>query len=297
MKMKNKSYVCIIIFALIIILKFISAYDMTLYLSEYPYTEVNKTQFVNVVTRHNNTITNNTNISINLNGTIYSLNYSGVNQNYFISFSFLNVGNYPFTIFSNLSNYTNISGTFKVYIPFNVTFCGFKDAISTIYKNEFAYVTAEYSDGYTYNSDMETFISRIRILRKPVFYASYINGCAVLKLYDKTNYAIRLIDGVIIFPQKYSIPNITKSYGTDSFIGVYRLNETTSYNVIFTNKDLNPYFWVFNWSAMLLIIFCVGLSVTLFFMLPDYPVTSLGFFIISTLGIIIIRVVVWFYLG
>jgi hypothetical protein len=233
-------------------------------------------------------------------------NWTGVNftwngTRYNLNILFNDIKDYPFMI--NSTEVTgNINGTFLVRQSYNVTFRFLKwkqsyFIFSNRYINDMAYVTAEVVGNTGIDPNLEPFFAPLldSRFRKPVFFARYINGEATLKLYDNTNYAIRLIDGEITFNNEYSIPNITKSYGTYSYIGKYNLNSTNSYTILLSTKDLRPFTWLINWIVLGLIICSLVVGVFLIFIVPEN--TSLAFVIIFALPIVLIILRAISYLG
>lgn len=240
-----------------------------------------------------------------LNGSISVFNFSYVPNYYYINLIFDKVGNYPFVINGtnpcfNLSG--EIKGTLLVRKPYNVNICGFNDKTGTSYKNNFAYLTAEILGNKKYDFNLEQFITPLGFkytFDKPLFHTLYSNGCGTLKLYESNEtYLLRIFDGIINFESTFSPPNITKSYGTNILIGKQYFNGTDeSLNVYLSEKDIRPYFWLFNWVLIIVVICSIIISVFLFFVMPDKPQIALGFGIILVIGSIIARILVWFYIG
>ena len=247
------------------------------------------------------------NIKIDVNGSIFNFTFDSLHTYYALTLNFTSTEDFPFSIYGN-SSYPNFTGTFLVRHPFYIKFCGFENKGKNKYVNDFAYLTAEFTTyKQYYDSNLELFFSpfTMNILGGgttstiPVFHSSYSDGCGTLKLYEPNKeYAIRLLDGEIIFKTTFSIPNITKSYGTNSYIGKYFFDGIDiSYNLMFSNKDINQYGWLFNWTAIICIVLALATSIIMLFMFPQYPIISIAFFTIVMGGTIILRVIIWFYLG
>lgn len=290
----------------------VSDYTSILSVPSYPYVDANVSYPIKVyVYDMNNVLSFIGDLKINLteNGTTNSYNFSwdNVNKNYYTSFIF-SEGDYPFVIYStNLSvNLEETFGMFLVRVPYYVTFCGFRqedDGTSTVYENDWAYLIAEFTTSKQfYNSNLEQFITPLGFattFTTPVFHTLYRDGCGTFKLYEKdTEYAVRLFDGIATFQTVFSPPNITKTYGTNTYLERHTFNGTnSSYNVLLSEKDITPYRWLFNWIFIILIGGAVVVSIFLFFVIPDKPSLSvifgLGFIGMLTLA----RVVLYIWKG
>jgi hypothetical protein len=237
-----------------------------------------------------------------------SLNFTWNGSQYELSILFNNVGDFPFVINSTEVS-GEITGTFLVREVYNVTFRFYKEKSSTLfssnrYVNEMSYVTAELTGVKTlfnnnYDTNLEPFVARISDARfqKPVWHSKYSGGEAVLRLYETGNYAVRLIDGEITFDGEYAVPNITKSYGVNVYVGKYNFNQTASYDIYLSSKDLNPYGWLFNISFVILVLSFIVISIFLFFIIPDKPFVSFVFGVGGIIMLIVARVVIWFFIG
>lgn len=250
-------------------------------------------------------------INLYTNGNSYNFIWSGTQ--YELSLVFSDIGDYPFVI--NSTNVTGeITGTFLVRQPYYLTFKLFKEKapilpfLTTKYINNFGFITAEFvgdqSNIYknNYDSTLEKYLTPISMIpekyKKPVFYGQYINGQSTIKLYDTSTYAFRLIDGQITFPYSYSVPNITKSYGTNIYLGLFTTNGTNQEYTIYVSKsDIKPMTTLFNWILVIGLIITIFVSIAIFFIIPEVPLTSLVFGIISTISLIILRIGVWFLYG
>ena len=243
------------------------------------------------------------NITLSVNGTSFNFTWTGTQYN--LNLKFIEIGNYPFVINSTEVN-GSITGNFLVRDAYEVTFRFFKDKqslpfFSNKYINEMSYVTAELTQVGTktkYNDVLEPFVVTLandNRDRKPVWSAPYRNGVATLKLYEKNQeYAVRLVDGNIVFPSEYSVPNMTESYGINAYIGRYIFNgNDISYDVFVSSKDLHPYSWLLNTILVIAVIVCVIASIFLFFMLPQYPLISLMVGVGFTILFIVIRIVIF----
>lgn len=280
----------------------------------YPYVNFNTSYAIKYIAYNNISSFNIGDINMDLieiEGNISNFNFiwNSSSNDYDMNLIFTQNGDYPFTIHSSCSYLDNITGIFMVREPFYVTFRFFDDKDSTIfnsnkYINDFAYVTLEYSGTKTlfnnnYDTYLEPFISPISDQRfnKPVFHGKYLNGNTTIKLFEKDNYAIRLVDGEMTFSGIYAVPNITKSYGVNIYIGKFNLNETTSYDIYLSEKDINPYKWLFNWIYIIVVGGVFIISIFLFFMIPNYPSLSLIFGLGSIVSLTLIRLIAWFYIG
>lgn len=284
--------------------------EQQLSVSSYPYVDFNINYPMKYFVFSNNISSYVGNVKIDIldlasNISTFNFNWNYVTSSYDLTLLFTQVGDYSFTIyFSSCLNINNQTGTFKVREPFYVTFDGFISRDNSTffhsnkYINNFAYVTAEFPQKY-YNNNLEPFIAPIsdNRFRQSAWYSPYINGEATLKLYEKGEYAIRLIDGEITFAGEYSVPNITKSYGTNVYLGKFTLTNSSTYNLLFTDKDLHPYRWLFNWGCVILIGVIIIVSVFLFFVIPDKPSLSVIFGVGGTFMLTLLRVIIWVIWG
>lgn len=277
-------------------------FNITMSVPTYPYVDLNTTYPITLIPSDNNVY----NISIyltELDGNVSIFNFTWNNQTYNLDLIFTEVGNYPFVInSSNWATTGDLHGIFLVREPFNINMCGYYDKTAKKYKNEFADLTAELTNErfFKYNDNTEPFLSPLypySNVQTPVFHANYRNGCANLKLYEKNEeYAIRLIDGVIIYPFTYSPPNISKSYGTNVYIGRFTFNGTNqNMNVYLSDKDLFPYKWLLNLTFFILIFSTIIISIILFFALPQYPMFSIMLGIGGTITLSILRGLIWLW--
>jgi parallel beta-helix repeat protein len=269
----------------------------------YPYVSVNETFTLTL----SPFVAGNSNIQINLtdmaDGSNYSYSfvYNSSTQKYYLSLLFTNATDINFVIYGDNICPTissNIAGVLFVRNSFIYRVCGFNDGSGTAYKNNFGYVTAEFSNGKI-DMNIEPFIYPISFIKAPVFYAQYIDGCADLTLYEPDReYVTRLIDGQIDFAETYSVANISKSYGTNALIEkVYLNGSDTSRNVLFTQTDLHPYRTLFNWIYIGIIILTIILSVFFLFAMPEHPSFALIFSAIIILGSTAGRIIIWLYFG
>ena len=284
-----------------------SALKQNLNVPTYPYVEVNTTYPLEYYLQYAGSKFQINSVSIDINEqgnhTIYNIPYNPSTQTYSTSFIFSQAGNYPFVIFNepNLPCIVNVTGTFAVRQPYNITICGFNQKDSSAYINDFAYLTAEFTSSKKYyDTNLEQFITPLGFattFKTPVFHTTYRSGCGTLKLYEPNEeYALRLFDGVATFSTTFSPPNITKTYGTNIFLGKYTFAGTDdSMRVLFSDKDIRPYFWLFNIIFVIAIVSSLIISVFLFFIILDKPSLSITFATILIVGLSISRIVIWFY--
>jgi len=269
------------------------------------YLEVNKTYPLILIPLDENVW----NITLNVyDGNWTTLNFTWTGSQYELNILFNTIGDYPFVINSTEVE-GDITGTFLVREVFDVTFRFYRDKRSYVffsnkYINEMSYVTAELTGERTmfqnnYDDTLEPFFAPLLDdrFRKPVWYAKYNNGEATLRLYEKGEYAIRLIDGEIEFTNEYSVPNITESYGINAYIGKYNLNNSTSYDILLETKDLHPYRWLFNWLLIIGVIGAVAGAIALFFVVPELPMLSFAFGIGFSVLFVILRIVIFVWRG
>lgn len=246
-------------------------------------------------------------ISINIteldsNISTFNFTWSNSTNSYHLTLLFTEIGNFPFTIYSQYPYLYNFTGQFIVRQPFNITFCGFEQKDLTPYENEFAYLIAEFtSSKQYYNLNLEQFITPLGFattFQTPVFHTLYRDGCGTLKLYElDEEYAIRLFDGVATFETTFSPPNITKTYGTNIYFGKYTFNGTDSIRVLLNEKDINQYYWLFNYVYIILIGLAFVISIFLFFVIPEKPTLSIIFGVGFISMLTLLRIVLWLYFG
>lgn len=234
----------------------------------------------------------------------FIFNYNATAQSYYLSVRFTDPADFPFTIYGDGNCPTiedNITGTFIVRNPYFVTFQGFSNASGGAYLNNFAVVSAEFTRGRQYNQDVEKYLTPLTfpVSAPAAFHAPYIDGQATLKLWEaNTSYAVRLFDGVITYPSTYAAPNITKSYGTNIYLGTFGLNGTsTEYAFLITNQDIHPWRSVANILFFLSLFLIVIVAIFLFVRFPMMPYVYIGFASFFTFVIFVTRVGVWWFTG
>lgn len=297
--------ILIFAFILIFLAGLVSAVDIS---SNSIYLEVNKTYPLILVPLDENIW----DITLNVqesSGNWTSFNFTWTGSQYELNILFIDVGNFPFVVNSSEVN-GSIEGIFLVRETYNITFRFYKSKSSHIffsnkYINEMAFVTAELTGNQTfttnaYNSFLEPFIAQISSERfnKPVWHGEYNNGVATIKLYEIGEHAIRLIDGEIIFASEYAVPNITKSYGIDAYIGKFNYNGTsTTQSLYLSSKDLHSYRWLSNITLIILLVIVLGISVVLFFMMHEHPSFPLIFGFLMVFLLLVVRGVIWIWTG
>jgi len=272
------------------------------------YLEVNKTYPLILVPLDENIWDINLNIQEN-SGNWSVFNFTWTGNQYELNILFNNVGNYPFVVNSTEVN-GSIEGIFLVRETYNITFRFYKSKSSSVfisnkYINEMAFVTAELTGNQTftsnaYNPYLEPFIAQISSERfnKPVWHGEYNNGVATIKLYEIGEHAIRLIDGEITFASEYAVPNVTKSYGIDAYIGKFNFDGTSiTQSLYLSSKDLHPYRWLSNIALIISLILTLGIAIVLFFMMPQHPSFPLIFGFLMTFLILFARLVIWIWTG
>lgn len=282
--------------------------ELSLIVPQYPYVDVNVTYPVNVELNVGDIVVNDAVVNFTLtltNGTQISsiMPYNSTTGYYGLSLIFDEVGDFPFTITANSSSFGFVSesGTFIARVPFYLTIQLYEQGTLDQIENDFAYITAEYVGTRRIDGLIEPFIYPIadnRFVAKS-FHAQYINGEAYLKLYEpQTDYVFRYFDGVVNFDGEYSAPNVTKSYGTEVYLGTQYVNGTDSlYQFVLSQKDLKPYFWLFNWILVILLVLVGVGSLAMFFFFPDKPQIALIFGVLFTFVLIGIRVTVYLWMG
>lgn len=236
----------------------------------------------------------------------YPMNFSSSTGTYIQTLEFTEEGTYNFIATADHSTYgtRTASGTFYVKDPFYVTFRLYelKDTEADPYENDFAYLIAYPQTSQLYYDDtMEQFVTPLLFkssFNEDVFHAEYKDGEATIKLWDKgQKYNVRLIDGQISFDNVYSPPKIAKSYKVNMYVGNYTLTGNQTYNVYIDDKDLKPYFFLFNIILLIIVIVCVVTSIIIFFVIPDQPAISIAFGLVFPIILIILRILIYIWKG
>jgi hypothetical protein len=284
---------------------------MTLYVPNYPYIDLNTSYPIAVSLLTDNISNPFTDIGIKLQNSsgsifIFNLTWDIGDQLYKTNLTFLEEGYYPFTIFPYTPCKTaNITGTFRVFEPYYITLRLFelKDKANTtaVYRNDFSYAIAYFKNQQT-DTNMENFIVPLSfklLFNQSTFHSPYISGTTTLKLYEPRNYILRLIDGNINFPNgEYSVPNISKGYGVNIYLGDYTFNGTNaSYDVYLREREIRPYSWIANWILVLGILFCIIGATFIFFTMPDKPSSALTLGLGGTAMLTLLRIVIWIWKG
>lgn len=242
------------------------------------------------------------NISLFTNNQTFNFTWTGVHYELYLLFT--SEGNYSFVINStDVSG--EITGTFLVRIPYNITISIYKDKtqlipfLSNRYKNDFAYILMDFAESdniYSYQNEKYTFPLNFKTTKTRFFHAPYLNGQAKVKLWERNeNYHVRIVDGKISWDGVYAVPNVTKTYGINSYLGVYKFNGTSSsYSIYASPNDLYPYRTLLNWclvgSIVLVIIFTIVFAVS-------FPTSSVIFGIFTVIALILIRIFLWYWTG
>jgi len=265
-------------------------FNMTMYAPSYPYVDFNNTYLITL-----NPLINATIFITNSSNSTNEFNFT----NGLLSLIFTQTGNYPFKINDSSVN-GDIRGIFLVRVGFNVTICGYKEKTATKYRNEFAYLIAEFpTSKQYYDSTLEQFITPLlfsQTFKTPVFQTRYSNGCGTLHLWENDTYVVRLFDGQATFDTSLSVPNITQSYGTNIYLGKIRMtSNSTLFNVFLSNRDIKPYGWLFNWMLVIVIALALVSSIFIFFINSDNPSSALIFPLIIIIGAILLRGISWWF--
>lgn len=276
---------------------------------DYPYVDCNSTETFGMVITINDTRQDFEHLFFEFPTIPYTFNWtwSNATQSYSINLLFTTEGDYPYVIWSDYPYgvMANITGTLKVRCPYYINVRVFRinpKNQSNPYIDNLGYITAEFTDNYVgvpYYNVNEQFLRPIgfkQLFTLNVFHAPYINGLATLKLWERNKqYAFRLIDGQINFYEGvYSKINMTKSYGTNIYLGITTFNGTNEDLYIFlTESEIHPYQTLINiLYIVLLFVSLIGALVILF--IPPYtpfaiPLAIGGVFILSA-----IRIAIWF---
>jgi len=292
MGIKNLSFIAIIGICLVLTLNVVSAsYDRI-------YIDANVSSPIILQPLDSNVW----NISLHTSNQTFNFTWTGTEYILYLSFS--SEGNYPFVI-NSTEVAGSINGLFLSRRPYNVTIKLYNQKASIIpflsnrYKNDFSYILAELSNGnnvYQQQNQKYTLPLNFKTAKTRYFHAPYINGQAQLKLWERNQYYnLRLVDGSITFDGVYSIPNVTKLYGINAYLGNYRFNGTNQdYTIYVSSDDLHPYRNIFNWSLIGALVFVAVLSVIF---AVTFPTASVLFAIFSALTLIIIRIVLLYWIG
>ena len=283
--------------------------DLLIDVPSYPYVDLNETYQL-VLEFPTNNLSNVKIYITELDNNISIINFTNVNNQFFVNLLFTQEGDYPFVINGTNPCFTinnSVNGIFFVRKPYYITFNLYKDKspmfffMTNKYINDFAYITAEFTNEttfYHYNTELQRYFYPITYIpdkyKKPVFFGKYINGQATIKLYDVDTFAFRLIDGEIIFPYSYSIPNITKSYGINVYLGEFIVNGSSqNFTIYISDKELHPYKHMFNVVFVIFLVLIMLVSFSLFFIFPQYPLFPLSLGLGGTIMLLILRILLW----
>ena len=242
------------------------------------------------------------NIKLYTNNQTFNFTWTGTQYELYLLFS--SEGDFPFVI--NSTDVTGeLTGVFLVRIPYNITINLYNQKsnwipfLSNRYKNDFAYILMDLTTGsnvYKEQNEKYTFPLNFKTTKTRFFHAPYLNGQAKIKLWEKNQYYnVRLIDGNLGWDGVYSIPNVSKTYGINAYLGNYRFNGTsTTYDIYISPNDLHPYRNLLNWTLIALVVFVIILTILF---ATEYPTASVIFGIFSTLTLIGIRIVLWLWWG
>lgn len=275
--------------------------------ADYPYVDCNSTQTFGMVITINGIRQNFEHLYFEFPTIPYRFNWTWVNAtlSYTITLQFTTEGDYPFVIWSDYPYgvMQNITGTLKVRCPFSVNVRVFQinpKNQSNPYINNFAYITAEFPDnfGIPYVNANEFYARPIgfkQLFMLQVFHSQYSSGLATLKLWERDReYAFRLIDGQINFYEGvYSKINMTKSYGTNIYLGTIKLNGTSEDIYIFLkDNEIYPYRTLINWLwAIFTFIAIIGAIILLF--IPPYTFVAFPMGIGAVVLFSLARLMIW----
>ncbi len=285
--------------------------EVVLSVPTYPFVDFNVSFPMKLYLYQDGVSTNPTNFSMiitepDLNISVFNWTWDDSDERFELTLIFTEEGSYPFTIYAHYpyDKIQNITGTFIVRKPYYITFKFFetKDQSVKPYDNDFGFVLLEFADQQIYDQYLENFLTPLFFstqFNKSVFHAPYIDGEGTIKLWERdVDYALRFVDGHITFDGVYSIPNMTKSYGTNMYIDNYKFNGTDETYLIYVTKDeINQYNWLLNWLFIIFLVMIISISVFLFFVIPEKPQLSIIFGLGLSSLLISFRVILWFWRG
>jgi hypothetical protein len=279
--------------------------SLILYVQHYPYVDFNVSYPIQVKLFKNDTELSDAIVYMEIRNstgfvTPLYLYYNPISEFYENTVIFNKVGNYPFFIEANSfsSGYINTTGTFLVRKPYYVDVKLFDAETLANIENDFGYVLAEPINPSKTNSVLESYFYPITWNKGSAFHAPYISGDAQLKLWDKQTYAMRFITGDIAFSGTFSPPNITRSYGINTYLGNYAGNGTNvTLQYVVSEKELHQYRYLANWLLIIGLVLVLFVAGVLFFMFPEFPLMSFIFGILFIIILLGIRVAVWFWKG
>jgi hypothetical protein len=281
--------------------------SIVLYVPQYPYVDLNTIYPLKAKLFNNqNEVTDGLLVLglTELNGTITSIElpYNAIDGYYEVSLLFNQIANYSFIIEANAYDlgYVNATGMFLVRNPYYVNVSLFTNNGLTNYINDFGFVTAEYLGNQRINPILENFVHPLSDNRfvKPTFHSQYFNGNAQLKLYEKDDYVFRFIDGIVVFNGTYSQPNITKSYGSNIYLGTIKLSgQNTTIQFVLQDRELHPYRYLANWLLFIVLALSFIVGIFIFFLMPDKPYIALVFTLLLSVGSVAMRIFIWFWMG
>jgi len=287
---------------------------LNLIMPSYPYADFNQTYTIQAYLPYNDTFVNVTDLNMTFPTEGVTYGFLWTDPYYEITLIFTQEKNFSYTIFGDdpVYNITNLTGELLVRTPFYATLEAKKVDNDTRYMNDFAYVTAEFTDEVTSYFDNTNYwttfddITRntIRISAiepfdieeqlygaKNVFHAQYLGGIATLKLWEKSNYTIRMADGDVSFKSDFAKPVMKKRGSIDATITSMELTRTTNIVVLFSNRELNFLGWLCDWIAGFLII--LGFIILCASIFTPIPMQVAGFAGIWIGMVVIVRGLIW----
>lgn len=273
-----------------------------LVIEEYPFVELGKTYHLKIYLPCNDDFVNISNLTMILDnyGQDIHMNFTyNPTEKYFERYiSFQTVGNFSFDIVGEDPNHeiNVISGEFKVRIPYYLHLVGVNSKNTTRYINQFGYVLAEPVTTppmiqFTGMSEINNQLFGELAYNKPVFWARYEGGEATLKLYEKQDYKLRLVDGQIRFLSNYDVPIIDKAYGINFDIGTYDLSDNDTKYFYVSQRDTDYWGWLFNIVYGVMVFLLLVVAIAGIFTPAPLQIASVSFIVFLMLSFI--KVLIW----
>lgn len=268
-------------------------------LTSYPYADINQSYHISLTPFVLGNSVIKLDVQNSAENSTYNFTYINATQSYDINLTFINETDYRLIVSGDgicPTIESNLIFNVLVRSPYYITVRLFNQNDFSAIDTDFSYITAEYTS--VTNPTAEAFLFPLISNQIPAFNSPYINGEAVLKLYEPSKYKFRYYSGDIDFNGQYVVPNITKEYRTPVFLGTQNLNGSNELiQFVLGTKDLHPYFWLFNWIMIILIGLSIICGITIFFKLPQYPLLGLVLGIGFPIMIVALRIIVWFFVG
>lgn len=221
-------------------------------------------------------------------------------------------GDYPFLVSAVANNTVNATGSIKVATPFNVTVRLWNNINMTPtsrYRNEFAwiYMTRELSPTLKRLFGRDRFACPPQGIDECYWHGKYVNGTAVVTLYEEGNYSIYIIGNNVKFQQVMPSGAVVDCEFCEPWViqtrfrlnlGDYYLDEPEEIDLYYSTTELYVFGAVFGvFASWLGFIVIAGIGVAFFFILlfATHSLKSAlaGLLLLPTIIYLILTLTLW----